>query len=319
MDVKRLAAPTSWQMLMEQVDYVKKNPSICRTLVIDTADWAEKLAKDDVIAAGGEKVKSIEDYGYGKGYTFLSERWGTLLNRLQDVIDAGVNVVITAHAMMRKFEQPDEIGAYDRWELKLEKKTAPMTKEWADMILFANYKIFVVETKEKSKKAQGGSRVMYTQHHPAWDAKNRHGLAEELPFDFSSIAAHIPNGLGPVEAKPEKSTTQPEPTRKTDMSDLIEKAKGPAPTIQTSDRNIPMPLADLISAYEFTTEDVEKAIGPKTEGGIGYVPSGTKIEALETMMPGFTDYIIANWHNEFVAQIRHNKLQDTESMPFEVK
>ena len=28
---------------------------------------------------------------------------------------------------------------------------------------------------------------MFTTHHPAWDAKNRHGLPEKLPFDFSSI------------------------------------------------------------------------------------------------------------------------------------
>ena len=27
---------------------------------------------------------------------------------------------------MRKFEQPDEMGAYDRWEMKLTKKDAPM-------------------------------------------------------------------------------------------------------------------------------------------------------------------------------------------------
>ena len=45
---------------------------------------------------------------------------------------------------MRKFEQPDELGAYDRWELKLDKNTAPLVKEWADMVLFANYKTVVV-------------------------------------------------------------------------------------------------------------------------------------------------------------------------------
>lgn len=46
---------------------------------------------------------------------------------------------ICAECMMRKFEQPDEMGAYDRWELKLQKKTAALVKEWADLLLFANY------------------------------------------------------------------------------------------------------------------------------------------------------------------------------------
>ena len=88
-------------------------------------------------------------------------------------------MVLTAHAQIKKFEQPDELGAYDRWELKLEKKTAPLTKEWADMVLFANYKTMVVNVDNQGaakgkNKAQGGQRVMFTTHHPAWDAKNRY-------------------------------------------------------------------------------------------------------------------------------------------------
>ena len=35
------------------------------------------------------------------------------------LVGSVVNVVLTAHAQMRKFEQPDAAGAYDRWELKL--------------------------------------------------------------------------------------------------------------------------------------------------------------------------------------------------------
>ena len=34
-------------------------------------------------------------------------------------------MVLTAHAKMRKFEQPDELGAYDRWEMKLSKGILP--------------------------------------------------------------------------------------------------------------------------------------------------------------------------------------------------
>ena len=109
-------------------------------------------------------------------------------------MQAGVHVVLTAHAQMRKFEQPDEMGAYDRYEMKLGKKTgsqiSPLVKEWADMVLFANYKTLTVQTDDKGQKfkAQGGKRVMYTSHHPCWDAKNRFGLADELPFEYAQIA-----------------------------------------------------------------------------------------------------------------------------------
>jgi len=190
MDVARLPKPTSWTMLLSEVDYVKSNPTCCRTLVIDTADWAEQLCSSQVCAS--HHIDGIEDLGYGKGYVYLKEEFGRLLNKASDLLDLGINVVITAHAMMRKFEQPDELGAYDRWELKLSKQCAPLLKEWSDMLLFCTYKTIVVNVDNKGatkgkNKAQGGRRVIYTQHHPCWDAKNRFGLPDEIDMDYEYL------------------------------------------------------------------------------------------------------------------------------------
>ena len=197
MDVSRTDKPSSWTMLMEQVQYVRSDPGVCSTLVIDTADWAEQLCIASICA--DKKLSGIEDMGYGKGYVYLAEEFGRLLNLLEEIVGRGVHVVLTAHAMMRKFEQPDEMGAYDRWELKLQKKTSALVKEWSDLLLFANYQPMSVATDEKGKKfkAQGGRRVIYTSHHPCWDAKNRLGLPEELPLDFSALAQYISTGTAP--------------------------------------------------------------------------------------------------------------------------
>ena len=186
MDVRRINRPKSWSELLTIIGEVAATADVCKTLVLDTADWAEQLCVTHVC----EKYKqsSIESFGYGKGYTYLAEEFGRLLTALDKVIDSGKNVVITAHAKMRKFEQPDEQGAYDRWEMKLSKQVAPLLKEWCDMLLFLNYKTYVITTDTNSKKAQGGKRVIYTAHHPCWDAKNRHGLPEEMDLDFKNLA-----------------------------------------------------------------------------------------------------------------------------------
>ena len=195
MDVARLPRPSSWQMLLEEIDYIKNNPSVCETLVIDTIDWAEQLCVESICSKHGKS--GIEDFGYGNGYVYAKEEFGRFLNHLEDVVERGVNVVLTAHAQMRKFEQPDEMGAYDRYELKLGKKTSsqtsPLVKEWADMLLFANYRTYsvAVDKDGKKHKAQGGRRVMYTNHHPCWDAKNRYGLEDEIPFDYAEISKII--------------------------------------------------------------------------------------------------------------------------------
>ena len=188
MDVSRLPTPETWTDILDEVKYVYQHPECCRTLVVDTADWAEMLCAEKIFNGQG-----IESPGYGKGYQMLADAFRELLQELEKVISSGIHVVITAHAMMRKFEQPDEMGAYDRWEMKLQKKTAPIVKEWADMVLFCTYKTIVVNvdgqgaTKGKNK-AMGGERVIYTQHHICWDAKNRFGLAEKLPMEYESIA-----------------------------------------------------------------------------------------------------------------------------------
>lgn len=196
MDVRRIAKPGTWVELMDILNEVSMTSDICGSLVIDTADWAEQLAISHVCAK--YKKAGLEDFGYGKGHTYLAEEFTPFFRALDRIIGAGIHVVVTAHAKMRKFEQPDEMGAYDRWEMKLSKQVAPLFKEWCDMLLFLNYQTYVVTTENKSTKAQGGKRVIYTSHHPCWDAKNRHGLPEVLDLDYENIAHIFEKG----EAKP---------------------------------------------------------------------------------------------------------------------
>ena len=208
MDVRRLPKPESWLELLGEVDWVYANPAGIGTLVIDTADWAEKLCIEHVCAS--KQVDGLESFAYGKGYVYAMEEFGHLLDKLENIRKKGIQVLIIAHAQMRKFEQPDELGAYDRWELKLSKKIAPMVKEWSDMLIFANYKTIVVNVDGKGaakgrNKVQGGKRVMYTSHHPCWDAKNRFGLPEETDLNFDGIRAVI-EGTGAAQTSPAAPT-----------------------------------------------------------------------------------------------------------------
>ena len=232
MDVKRFEAPTSWQMLLDQVQYVINNPAVCKTLVIDTADWAEQIEINDLCKKKG--WDGLEGAGYGKGYQYSAEEFGKLLNKLTEVVKKGVNVVITAHATLRKVELPEEMGAYDHWEMKTSKKVAPMIKEWADVVLFLNYQVNVVNTDGKGaikgkNKAQGGRRVIHTNHTPFWDAKNRFGMPEELPLDYMSIAPLFEDGGQDFRKAPEPAKPKSKPAPKPAPAPVNEPAKAPAP------------------------------------------------------------------------------------------
>lgn len=284
LDVARLPAPTSWPMLLAEVAEVVKDPSVCGTLVLDTADWAEMMCTAYICDKA--QKQGIEDFGYGKGYVYVAEEFGKLLNKLEEVIQRGVNVVVTAHAKMRKFEQPDEMGAYDRWEMKLGKSTGPMLKEWADMVLFANYKTIVIKTEDKKTKAQGGKRVMYATHHACWDAKNRHGLADELPFEYGEIAAHIKTDTTvptAVPTQPEKmQAAQPQVEAVKPVSEGSKEVPEPEPVAEVVQDGgvfkeeippgIPQALADLMRINHVLPSEIELAVSDK-----GYFPAGMRM------------------------------------------
>lgn len=329
MDVARTESPTSWMMLMEQVRYVKNHPELCRTLVVDTADWAEMLCITQICDKNHKA--SIEEFGYGKGYVYVQEEFGRLLNALEEVEKAGIHVVLTAHAKMRKFEQPDELGAYDRWEMKLTKQTAPMVKEWADMVLFANYKTFVINVDgqgvQKGKnKAQGGKRVMYTSHHSCWDAKNRYGLPEELPFEYEAIRAVMENQE--ADGKRRETTAQnaaeqpvseqeyfpepkssPKPETETKRTAPVDSKQEPvaenkqmelnlkAGTSIEPDPRIKKSLRDLMIANDICEWDIQNVCEAK-----GYVPVGTSVRDYDEVNPGIVDgLLVASWDQVYAA------------------
>lgn len=191
LDVKRVEDQiTTWKDFCLLFKEIEKNPGVCKTVVIDTADMAELYCSYYTCAK--HKIDSIAQPDYGKGYMYLSDEFQKLLNQLTRINrDYNINIVFLAHSQLKKFEQPDEFGAYDRYELKLEKKIAQALKEWGDFVLFLNYKTMVTYSKDGkmggSYKATGGKRMIYTTHTPTWDAKNRFGLAEELPLEYDSI------------------------------------------------------------------------------------------------------------------------------------
>ncbi|WP_206460217.1 ATP-binding protein [Anaerovorax sp. IOR16] len=338
MDVSRTPKANSWTMLKQQINEIKSK-RLCETLIIDTIDWAEQMCVEDILAK--HQKSGIEDFGYGNGYVYVREEFGRFLNLLQEVVDSGINVVLTAHAQMRKFEQPDELGAYDRYELKLGKKTSsqtsPLVKEWADALLFCNYKTYsvAVDKDGKKHKAQGGKRVMYTSHHPCWDAKNRWELPEEVPFEYASIAHCIPlrnNSIntpnveeGPVywhqkelryvfEAKPDEEIpdyTQCVQITKEEYDQLkkeYEKLENkPEQFHDTSkvgktETRLPAKLSELMLENKVTYEEIQEAVASR-----GYYTIDTPIENYDIQ---FIDGVLVGAWPQVFEMIKENRLND---------
>ena len=318
MNVARTETPTSLAMLTQLLTEVRDNPPGCKTLIIDTIDWAERLCTQAVCDKNHKA--GIEDFGYGKGYSYVYEEMGRILNLLNDIWERGIHVVLTAHAAIRKFEQPDEMGAYDRWELKLinspKCNSCAMVKEWADMVLFANYKTFAVAVDKEGKKmkARGGERVMYTTHDPCWDAKNRFGLAPELPFDFAQIS-HIfntapapqqtPQQSAPAETQQPAITSQPQRRQQPVQTQLTEaELKEFEPIGDGIPEGIPQALADLMRQNNVTESEIQLAVGMR-----GYFPENMPITSYPADF--VQGVLIGAWPQVF------GMIQENRQVPFE--
>lgn len=285
MDVRRISKPQSWEELLAIIKEVSLTPGICQTLVIDTADWAEQLIVTYLCTK--YRQNSIESFGYGKGYTYMGEEFARLLSTCDQVIDAGIHVIITAHAKMRKFEQPDEMGAYDRWEMKLSKQAAPLLKEWSDHLFFCNYQTFVVTSENDTKKAQGGKRVIYTSHHPAWDAKTRAQLPEMMDLDYKNIASIFAR---PADGKPAAkvpASSEPAPADgKQDSNPAV-----PADTTSASAQAPLETLRRLMAESNIPEEALRKVVASK-----GHYPDYAPVES-------YSERFLTGWCIKYWPQI----------------
>ena len=179
----------SWKQLTDSLSEAKATDY--QTIVIDSADWAERLCVEDLLATS--KKTSIEDFGFGKGWVMVAERMSRMLTSVDAIIEAGKNVVLIAHSKIVRFEAPDALAAYDRYELKLSKQSSPLLKEFADELWFLRFKTKVSTTDTGKGKGIGGKeRILLTTHSAAYDAKTRSGLAEELPLEWGSVSHLFP-------------------------------------------------------------------------------------------------------------------------------
>jgi hypothetical protein len=299
LDVSRIT-PNSAAALGAVIDELAKDAKGYATLVIDTADWTEKLLVESILAGAGKA--SIEDFGYGKGYTHVEEAWRKLLDRLTAMqAKNGMHILFLAHSCLRKFEQPDETGSYDRWEMKLSKKSPAILKEWADMVLFLNYRTVLITTEDKKVKAQGGKRIIATTHHVCWDAKNRFdfpgelalppaGLPKEISALFDAATAPTAKPTPVPAAKPTPAPAPEKPAAPTPTAPKQEPKAATAPATAPEDpekAKLLDQLRELMKTSQVTRNELCAELGRK-----GIVPAD--MSPLEYNVPTL-NRIVANW------------------------
>lgn len=227
------------------------------TVVLDTVDWAELKCSEYVCAL--YKKGGIEEFGYGKGYRYLSEEFFKLLKAADALIGAGKNVVFLAHSQLKKIEPPDEGMAFDRYEPKLSKNVTPLVVEWCDALLFMYRKTYVEQNDSGKGKAKGGKRRVICANSATFClAKSRWtNVPDEFDADVKAVLPYLPT------AKP-----APNPGE-------APKAGAPQPTRTPQEK-----LADLLALGSFTEEEMLAYLYGKNKKAKAFVAAGTEFGAI---------------------------------------
>jgi ABC-type uncharacterized transport system YnjBCD ATPase subunit len=170
-----------------------------KTLVVDSMSAYQPALFAEVCQRHGKK--SIEDFGYGKGYTHAAEVFGEFMEGINALRrDKGMMIALLAHSTISNFDDP-ETQSYSRYDIALHKTLSAMIARDMDAIFLLKRNVSVKTQDQGFNKertiAEGGGQVwLHAEGRPSYVAKNRFGLPakvrieKEAPFD--AIREYLP-------------------------------------------------------------------------------------------------------------------------------
>jgi len=184
-EADRFPVALTWKDILDQTAELANTDHSYKTLCLDTTDAASILAEQYVCEK--ENWGSIEDPGFGKGFTKVKEAWVHLLNGFQACYDIkNMNIILLSHAAVKLFS--DGINEpYDRWEMRCHKQVNYLIKDWCDFNFFANYEVNVQKDGNKNRGVSYGNRSLFTKFAAGYDAKSRVDLPSKLNFEWSAF------------------------------------------------------------------------------------------------------------------------------------
>jgi hypothetical protein len=202
-----------------------------KTIIVDSLSALEPLLIQSVFKKftrdNGLKAKSIEDFGYGKGYVHLLSVWQGFVGMLKRMNMAGLNVILIGHQKIASFESSNGVS-YKYYTINLydsdKNSVLRLVTEQADFVGYMSFEssppenqatnqfpsTYTGKQKFKPKKIAPKitqPRIIYTEGTMAFYAKSRFDLegqysVDDWDWNFLSVQATIGEKVPPVQDVP---------------------------------------------------------------------------------------------------------------------
>lgn len=110
------------------------------------------------------------------------ETWRRIVAKLEKLRQRGMHIITIAHAVPVTYDAPGYRPISEIFP-ETAQTAAAVWMEWADMVLFLNYRTNVIKSEKEGGKAKAkgsGDRVIHTQERPAYQAKSRWPLDADI-------------------------------------------------------------------------------------------------------------------------------------------
>lgn len=189
--------------VMDGIDALYNEPHDFNTVVLDSVTALQRLAFEETCRRGdenGNSKKSIEDFGYGKGYKKAEDVWHEFLGGLKYLRnERGMAIVLIAHSAVMRFDDPESVS-YDRYSIDLHERLRGPVEREMDAIVLLKHKVSLKEEDQGFKKTRaigvGGPQVWaHLNPKAAYTAKNRYGIDDfiyQRGSGFATMAKKLP-------------------------------------------------------------------------------------------------------------------------------
>jgi len=187
LDVARIRVH-NWNDFIEATNMLILNEEPVKdfeTVIIDTADWLEKIAIDKILEEDGVPNMNDKLYTYGKDSVRIKGFFETSITPVfEKIMATGRNIVIIAHSVVKGFDDPI-LGRYDYYGIDMNKKASAILRQWVNNVFFINYKTYIKEGKgiDKDRAIGGTEVVLHTKKSAQYEAKRRDDLDDVITFE----------------------------------------------------------------------------------------------------------------------------------------
>lgn len=219
----------SYENLLEVLDWLLTEKHVFKTVVLDTADSAEKLVHDKVCRdCGADNILDPRKLPFYAGFVRAASLWETqILYRLARLNEEKKIMPVIISHLETKYETHPQYGDFPKFVLGVDKRTAAKIYKLCDIVGFLDWRTSTKGEEGAFRLSSSNQRILRLKPRAFWETKESYNLPEEIeiPEDgpgelmgygvlraaiAAGLKARVHGNLGEVKADSEtKKLTEP--------------------------------------------------------------------------------------------------------------